>query len=109
MRAKSGLPPYDAGIFFILSLREGKLWPPRSVQNVGGWLVTRMLAHMYGKPVREVARDIIDRALKLEDGDNGEQWQRPGQNANPLHGAAGEDADSDEVTDDTPRLRRVGR
>lgn len=109
MRAKSGLPPYDAGIFYILSLREGKLWPPRSVQNVGGWLVTRMLAHMYGKPVREVARDIIDRALKLEDGDNGEQWHRSGQNADPLHGAAGEDTDNDEDRANSYRLQRVGR
>ena len=34
-----------------------------------------MLAHMYGKTVREVARDIIDRAQKLE-GEHGEQRQR---------------------------------
>jgi hypothetical protein len=100
MRNKSGLPPYDAGVFFILQSREGKLWPPRSVGNVGGWLVTRMLAHMYGKSVREVARDIIDRALKMEDGDNGEQWQRRDAATATGHGDHGED------TADPSPLRR---
>jgi hypothetical protein len=69
MRAKSGLPPYDAGIFFILNIRNGKLWPPRRVGTVSAWKTTQMLAHMYGKRVTDVARDIIERAELLEEGD----------------------------------------
>jgi hypothetical protein len=73
MRNKSGLPPYDAGIFFILHVRNGKLWPPREVGTVKAWKVTQMLAHMYGKTNTEVARDIIDRAQLLEEGEHGRQ------------------------------------
>ena len=76
MRNKSGIPPYDAGVFFILHGNDGKHWPPQSVQAVSAWRMTRMLAHMYGKSVREVARDIIDRARKLEDGEHGHERQR---------------------------------
>ena len=75
MKNKSGIPPYDAGVFFILYGNDGKHWPLRDVGTVSGYRTTRMLAHMFGKTVREVARDIIDRAQKME-GDHGEQWQR---------------------------------
>jgi len=75
MRNKSGIPPYDAGIFFILQIRNGKFWPPRETGTVSAWKTTQMLAHMFGKTVREVARDIIDRAQKME-GEHGVEWQR---------------------------------
>ena len=75
MKNKSGIPPYDAGVFFILRIHNGKFWPPREVGTVSAWKTTQMLAYMYGKNVREVARDIIDRAQKME-GDHGEQRQR---------------------------------
>lgn len=77
MTAKSGLPPYDAGVFFILQIGNGKTWPPREVSTVCTWRMTRMLAHMFGKPVRDVARDIIDRALKMEDGEYGHERKPP--------------------------------
>ena len=74
MRTKSGLHPYDLGLFFILR-GCGKKWPLRSVAQVSGWTVTRMLAHQFDKPVHEVAREIIARAELLEEGEHG-QWQR---------------------------------
>jgi len=73
MRNKSGIPPYDAGVFFILSGSGGKHWPLRDVGTVSGYRTTKMLAHMFGKPIRDVARDIIDRAIKMEDG-YGDEW-----------------------------------
>ena len=77
MKNKSGIPPYDAGVFFILRGNDGKHWPIRDVGTVSGYRTTRMLAHMFGKTVREVAKDIVDRALKLEEGEHGQrQWQR---------------------------------
>jgi hypothetical protein len=75
MRTKSGLHPYDAGLFFILR-GCGKQWPLRSVEQVSGWTVTRMLAHQFDKPVREVAREIIERSQLLEDGEHGQQRQQ---------------------------------
>jgi hypothetical protein len=71
VRAKSGLDPYDAGIFFILRHRQNGGWPPREVAKVAGWFSTRMLAAQFDKTPREVAREIIDRALVLEEGDRG--------------------------------------
>jgi len=75
MRNKAGIPPYDAGLFFILRGNDGKHWPPRSVQAVSGWRMTKMLAYQFKKPVRTVARDVIDLAQKLEEGEHGGQWQ----------------------------------
>lgn len=69
----SGLHAYDAGVFFILRRNGGKRWPPRDVAKVSGWQMTRMLAHQFDKPVAEVARDIIERALALEEGSHGNQ------------------------------------
>jgi len=34
MKNKSGIPPYDAGVFFILYGNDGKHWPPRDVGTV---------------------------------------------------------------------------
>jgi len=36
MKNKSGIPPYDAGVFFILYGNDGKHWPPRDVGTVSG-------------------------------------------------------------------------
>jgi hypothetical protein len=87
MRNKSGLPPYDAGVFFIIAGSGGKHWPLRDVGNVAGYRTTKMLAHMFGKSNREVARDIIDRSLKLEEGEHGE-WQRDDPEGQPSNRAA---------------------
>jgi hypothetical protein len=76
MKNKSGLHPYDAALFYILVEREGKLWPPRGVHTVSGWFGTRLVAHAFGKTPTDVARDIIDRALKLEEGEHGHERQR---------------------------------
>ena len=72
MRTKSGLHPYDAGLLFILR-GCGKKWPLRNITQVAGWTVTRLLAHAFDKRVGDVAREIIDLQIKLEDGD-GNEW-----------------------------------
>jgi hypothetical protein len=79
MKNKSGIPPYDGAIFYILVEREGKLWPPRDIASVAGWFATRLIAHAFGKPPRDVARDIIERAQILEEGRHGKhrQWFDP--------------------------------
>jgi hypothetical protein len=76
MTSKSGLPPYDAGIYFILQVRNGKLWPPRRMETVRQWKTTQMLAFMYGKTNTEVAAEIIDTALRLEEGEYGYQQRK---------------------------------
>ena len=76
MRTKSGLHPYDVGIFFILR-GCGKQWPLRSVAQVSGWTVTRMLAHMFDKRVTDVAKEIIDLQITLEDGEYGHERKPP--------------------------------
>ena len=76
MRTKSGLHPYDLGKFFVLR-GCGKQWPLRDVAQVSGWTVTRMLAHMFDKPVHEVAREVIARAELLEDGEHGHERKPP--------------------------------
>jgi hypothetical protein len=76
MRNKSGIPPYDAGVFFIINGNGGKHWPLRDVGTVSGYRTTKMLAHMFGKSNREVARDIIDRATILEEGEHGERQRK---------------------------------
>jgi hypothetical protein len=76
MISKSGLPPYTAGIYFILQVRNGKLWPPRKMETVRQWKVTQMLAYMYGKTTTEVATEIIDIARQLEDGEHGYQQRK---------------------------------
>lgn len=72
MRTKSGLYPYDAGLFFILR-GCGKKWPLRNVAQVSGWTVTRMLAHMFDKRVTDVAKEVIDLQVKLEEGEHGKR------------------------------------
>ena len=59
---------YDKGIFFILRM-SGKHWPMRDTRQVSGWQLTRMLAHQYDKQPWEVAREVIERAELLEEGD----------------------------------------
>ena len=76
MRTKSGLHPYDLGLFFILR-GCGKKWPLRSVAQVSGWTVTRMLPHMFDKPVHEVAREVIARAELLEEGEYSHERKAP--------------------------------
>ena len=70
MKSRGGLHPYDLGVFFILR-DSGKRWPLRSVSQVSGWQLTRCLAHAFGKPVADVARDIIERSRLLEEGEHG--------------------------------------
>ena len=76
MKTAAGIPAYDAGLFFILRGNDGKHWPPRSLQAVSGWRMTKMLAYQFKLPVRTVARDVIDLAQKLEEGEHGEERQR---------------------------------
>jgi len=76
MKTKSGIPAYDAGLFFILRGNDGKHWPPRSVQAVSAWRMTRMLAYQFNMPVRAVARDVIDLAQTLEEGEHEHERQR---------------------------------
>ena len=68
MRSKGGLSPYDAGLFFIVRERHGGGWPPRDVNQVSGWLVVRMLAHMFDKTPRSVALEVIATWRAVEDG-----------------------------------------
>jgi len=75
MRTKSGLHPYDVGNFFVLR-GCGKQWPLRDVAQVSGWTVTRMLAHMFDKRVTDVAKEIIDLQIVLEEGEHGHERQR---------------------------------
>lgn len=76
MRSNGGLPPYEAGLYFILQVRNGKLWPPREVGTVRAWKTTQMLAFMFGKSTTEVARDVINTALTLEEGEHGYQQRK---------------------------------
>jgi hypothetical protein len=36
-------------------------WPPADVNKVSGWTTVRMVADVFHKPTREVARDLIER------------------------------------------------
>ena len=76
MTTKSGLHPYEVGKFFILR-GCGKQWPLRDVAQVSGWTVTRMLAHMFDKRVTDVAKEIIDLQITLEDGEHGHERKPP--------------------------------
>jgi hypothetical protein len=60
---------YLRGLFWILRERAGGGWPPRDIDKVSGWKVVRMLAALTNHPVRTVARELIDTALKMEGSD----------------------------------------
>jgi hypothetical protein len=74
MQTKSGLHPYRAALFFIL--RESEKAGPRSraavvtgdIDEVSQRQTVRMLAAMFDKTNRAVARDLIDTYRALEDG-----------------------------------------
>jgi hypothetical protein len=73
-QTKSGLHPYRAALFFIL--RESEKAGPRSraavvtgdIDEVSQRQTVRMLAVMFDKTNRAVARDLIDTYRALEDG-----------------------------------------
>jgi hypothetical protein len=56
---------YMKGLFFII--RECA-WPPRDVSKVSGWLCVRMLAAMTERSVTSVASEVIETAIKLDEG-----------------------------------------
>ena len=64
--------PYRRGINFLMHERHGKLWRPRTIPQVCGWLATRLLAHAFDKPLDAVAVDIIE-----EDRAYGRSIKRP--------------------------------
>src|SRR5262245_6827797 len=74
MQSKSGLHPYRAALFFIL--RENEKAGPRSraavvagdIGEISNRVTVRMLAAMFDKTNREVARDLITTFHAIEDG-----------------------------------------
>lgn len=77
MQSKGGLHPYRAALFFIL--REARNTSRTSRQrtaalvagdvvSISRWPMVRCIAHAFGKGACEVARDLIDTYLALEDG-----------------------------------------
>jgi len=74
MQSKSGLHPYDDGLQCIL--RETSRLGPKSraaivardVASVSNRSNVRMLAHMFNKTDRDVARDLINLFHALENG-----------------------------------------
>jgi hypothetical protein len=74
MQTKSGLHPYRAALFFIL--RESEKAGPKSraavvagdIDEVSQRQTVRMLATMFDKTNKAVARDLIDTYRALEDG-----------------------------------------
>jgi hypothetical protein len=75
MQSKSGLHPYRAALFFIL--RESEKAGPKSraavisgdVAEVSERQTVRMLAAMFDKSNRAVARDLINTYRAIEDGE----------------------------------------
>jgi hypothetical protein len=62
---------YLIGLFWILRERSPKGgWPPRDIEKVSGWTVVRMLAHIAGRSVRDVASDVIKHAQIMEETDH---------------------------------------
>jgi hypothetical protein len=88
MKNKSGIPAYDDGLFFILRGNDGKHWPPRSVQAVRNWRMTKMLAYQFKKPVSVVARDVMDLAQILEEGEHGKRQRDQSSEGHPGDRAA---------------------
>jgi hypothetical protein len=75
MLSRSGLHPYRAALFFIL--RESEKAGPRSraavisgdIAEISSRQTVRMLAAMFDKTNRAVARDLIDTYRAIEDGE----------------------------------------
>jgi hypothetical protein len=75
MLSRSGLHPYRAALFFIL--RESEKAGPKSraavvsgdIKEVSERQTVRMLAAMFDKSSRAVARDLIDTCRAIEDGE----------------------------------------
>jgi hypothetical protein len=75
MLSRSGLHPYRAALFFIL--RESEKAGPKSraavvsgdIAEVSSRQTVRMLAAMFDKSNRAVARDLIDTYRAIEDGE----------------------------------------
>jgi hypothetical protein len=65
---------YEAGLYWILREHGGPNggWPPRDVSKVAGWACIRLLAHLTGRSPREVASDVIDHSIALEEESHGQ-------------------------------------
>lgn len=60
---------YERAVYWIIRERAGTGgWPPSQVEQVSGWMVTRLVAALFRLPVNQVARDIIEH---YEHGQNG--------------------------------------
>lgn len=77
MQSKGGLHPYRAALFFILreqhnghrtSRKQRAAMQSGNVDNISDWQMVRLIAHSFGKSGREVARDLVDEYLTLEQG-----------------------------------------
>ena len=52
---------YPEALHWIIRERAGTGgWPPALVSQVSGWMVTRLVAHVFSVPVNQVALDIIE-------------------------------------------------
>lgn len=53
---------YNRALYWIIRQRAGQGgWPPACAAKVSGWLVVNLVAGTFGKNVRNVAADLIDR------------------------------------------------
>ena len=53
-------PEYERAIAWIVRERGGNGWPPRDISKVSGWKVTLLVAHLFNRAPREVAKDIVE-------------------------------------------------
>jgi hypothetical protein len=58
---------YNRFLYRIIRNRQTGGWPPRDVGRVSGWIVVRLLAEVFGKSTREVAKDLIERYQHYEE------------------------------------------
>ena len=74
-RSKSGLPPYRAGLSFILrevahshrtSRQARAAIEAGDIKNIRQWQVIRLLANSFDKNCGDVARDLVDYHRALE-------------------------------------------
>jgi hypothetical protein len=52
---------YNRFLYRIIRNRQTGGWPPRDIGKVSGWIVVRLLAEVFEKSTREVAKDLIER------------------------------------------------